>query len=76
MSSNRQEGHSAKEASEVAKGSLGSRASTISSDRVQVVPGKETRSVIFSRNSRKCSEAEVPRGGHRGDRSNMPRART
>lgn len=75
-SSSKLEGHSAKEASEEAKASLASKGSTISSGRDLGVPDKATHSAIYSRSSRKCSEAAVARGGHKGDRSNMPKVKT
>lgn len=76
MSSSKQEDHSGQVASEEAdKGSLVSKASMISSGRGLVAPGKETRSVIYSRSSRKCSEAVVAREAHKGDHNSMLRAR-
>lgn len=77
MSSSRQADLSVEEGSEpVDKGSLASRASTISSGKVLVVQGKGTHSEIYSKSSRKCSEVAVVRGVHRGDHSNKPKVRT
>jgi len=62
--------------SEEAKGSLGSKGSTISSDRVQVGQDKVViHSGIYSKNSRKCS-VEAAREAHRDVRSSKQKDKT